>query len=60
MSHLKDTDYLALSARLHVLETRLLGHERMERMIDAKDAVEAAKPGRGPGDAVPGAGEGPA
>ena len=43
MSHLKDTDYLALSARLHVLETRLLSGERMERMIEARDSAEAAK-----------------
>lgn len=43
MSHLKDTDYLALSSRLHVLETRLLGAERMERMIEARDSAEAAK-----------------
>ena len=43
MSHLKDTDYLALSSRLHVLETRLLGAERMERMIEARDGAEAAK-----------------
>lgn len=43
MSHLKDTDYLALSSRLHVLETRLLSRERMERMIEARDSAEAAK-----------------
>lgn len=43
MSHRKDTDYLALSAWLHVLETRLLSRERMERMIEARDSAEAAK-----------------
>ena len=43
MSHIKDTEYLALSARLHVLETRLLTRERMERMIEARDSAEAAK-----------------
>ncbi len=39
----KDTDYLAISARLHAMENRLLTHERMERMIDAKDNSDAAK-----------------
>lgn len=39
----KDTDYLALSARLHAMEGRLLTRERMERMIDARDDGEAAK-----------------
>lgn len=43
MSHNKDTDYLALSARIHALETKLLTRDRMERMIDAKDHIEAAK-----------------
>lgn len=43
MSHRKDTDYLALSSRLRVLENRLLSRERMERMIDAKDLGEAVK-----------------
>lgn len=43
MSHLKDTDYLALSSWLHVLENRLLSRERMERMIEARDSAEAAK-----------------
>jgi len=40
---LKDTDYLALSSWLHVLENRLLSRERMERMIEARDSAEAAK-----------------
>ena len=43
MSHNKDTDYLALSTRIHAMENRLLTRERMERMIDAKDHAEAAK-----------------
>ncbi len=43
MRKIKDTDYLYLSARVRVLETRLLTTERMERMIDARDAAEAAK-----------------
>lgn len=43
MSKRKDTDYLALSARIHAMENRLLTEERMERMIDAKDTEDAAK-----------------
>lgn len=43
MSRNKDTDYLALSARIRAMENRLLTRERMERMIDAKDHAEAAK-----------------
>lgn len=43
MSRNKDTDYLALSARIHAMENRLLTRDRMERMIDAKDHAEAAK-----------------
>ncbi len=43
MSQRKDTDYLAISARLHAMETRLLTAERMERMIEAKDHSDAAK-----------------
>ena len=43
MSHRKDTDYVALSARLHAMENRLLTRERMERMIEAKDAADAAR-----------------
>ena len=31
MSHRKDTDYLAISARVHAMENRLLNRERMER-----------------------------
>ena len=40
---LKENDFLSISARVRVLETRLLTAERMERMIDAKDAADAAK-----------------
>ena len=40
---LKETDFLSISARVRVMETRLLTAERMERMIDAKDAADAAK-----------------
>lgn len=39
----KEADFLSISARVRVMETRLLTAERMERMIDAKDAAEAAK-----------------
>ena len=40
---LKENDFLSISARIRVLENRLLTAERMERMIDAKDAGDAAK-----------------
>lgn len=40
---LKETDFLSISARVRAMETRLLTAERMERMIEAKDAAEAAK-----------------
>lgn len=43
MSSKKDTDYLSISARIRVLETRLLTRERLERMIDARDDGEALK-----------------
>lgn len=43
MSQRKDTEYLAISARLHAMENRLLTRERMERMIEAKDDSDAAK-----------------
>ena len=40
---MKDTDYLALSARIRVMENRLLNRERRERMIDAGTDDEALK-----------------
>lgn len=43
MSFKKDTDYLSISARVRVLETRLLTRERLERMVDARDDSEALK-----------------
>ncbi len=43
MSQRKDTEYLAISARLHAMENRLLTSERMERMIEAKEDSDAAK-----------------
>lgn len=39
----KDTDYLAMSARIRVLETRLLNAGRMEQMIEAGSLEDAAK-----------------
>lgn len=39
----KETDFLSISARVRVMETRLLTAERMERMIEARDAADAAK-----------------
>lgn len=39
----KELDFLSISARIRVLENRLLTAERMERMIDAKDPADAAK-----------------
>lgn len=43
MAHKKDTDYLAISARLHVLENRLLTRERMEQLIEAREDGECLK-----------------
>lgn len=43
MSHRKDTDYLAISARIRALENRLLTRDRMDRIIDARDDAEARK-----------------
>lgn len=40
---LNENDFLSISARVRVLENKLLTAERMERMIDAKDANDAAK-----------------
>ena len=43
MSHRRDTDYLAISARVRAMENRLLTRERMDRIIDARDDAEARK-----------------
>ena len=43
MSHRKDTDYLAISARIRAMENRLLTRERMDRIIEARDEAEARK-----------------
>lgn len=39
----KDTEYLAISARLHVWETRLLTRERLEQLIECREDGECAK-----------------
>lgn len=39
----RENDYLYLSGRIHAMENRLLTRERMERMLDARTAAEAAK-----------------
>ena len=38
-----DTDYLFLSARIKAMECNLLSKERMERMLEAPSAEDAAK-----------------
>ena len=43
LSRNKDTDFLALSARIHAMEGRLLTRDRMDRMIDAREESEALK-----------------
>lgn len=43
MPKLKDTDYLAVSARIRAMENRLLTRERMEKMLEARSNDEAAK-----------------
>lgn len=40
---LKDTDYLPISARIKIMETRLLTREQMDRLLDSKDPGDAAK-----------------
>ena len=43
MARKKDTDYAAISARLRVLENRLLTRERMEQLIEAREDAECLK-----------------
>lgn len=43
MARKKDTDYAAISARLRVLENRLLTRERMEQLIEAREDGECLK-----------------
>ena len=40
---IKDTDYLAISARIKAMETTLLTRERMEQVLEAKTDDEALK-----------------
>ncbi len=40
---IREYDYLYISARIHALENRMLTRERMERMLDARTAEDAAK-----------------
>ena len=42
MTPIKDTDYLAVSAWLHAMETRLLTPEKVERLLEAASETEAA------------------
>ena len=43
MTPIKDTDYLAVSAWLHAMETRLLTPEKVERLLEAASETEARK-----------------
>lgn len=43
MSKLKDTDFLFISTWLRSLENRMLTHDRMERMLEARSNTDAAK-----------------
>ena len=45
MTPIKDTDYLAVSAWLHAMETRLLTPEKVERLLEAASETEARKKG---------------
>ena len=40
---IKDTDYLAISARVRAMETGLLTRERMEQVLEARSDEEAVK-----------------
>ncbi len=40
---IKDTDYLAISARIKAMETGLLSRERMEQILEARSDEEAVK-----------------
>ena len=41
--HIKDTDYLFLSAYIHAKEPKLIGRDRLERMLEAKTAEDSLK-----------------
>ena len=43
MTPIKDTDYLAVSARLHAMETHLLTPEKADRLLEAASDEEARK-----------------
>ena len=43
MAKIKDTDYLAISARIRAMETTLLTAERMERLLEARSGEEVSK-----------------
>ena len=43
MTPRKDTDYLAISARIRAMENRMLTREKLERLVDARDTAEARK-----------------
>ena len=43
MSHRKDTDFLAISARIRAMENRLQNRDRLERIIEARSDQEAVK-----------------
>ena len=42
-NRIKDTDYLAISARVRAMENSLLTRERMEQILEARSDEEAAK-----------------
>ena len=43
MTPIKDTDYLAVSAWLHAMETRLLTPEKVERLLEAADGMRLCR-----------------
>ena len=43
MTKIKDTDYLAISARIRAMEGSLLTRERMEQILEARSDEDAAK-----------------
>ena len=43
MAKIKDTDYLAISARVRAMETTLLTEGRMDRLLEARSDEEVSK-----------------
>ena len=43
MARIKDTDYLAISARVRAMETTLMTPERMERLLEARSEDEVTR-----------------